>query len=341
MKISDYQYQISLIRKYAKEINISEDETTQIFKNCFTKITNEKKPLKKLFIIFKIIKICFIIFLSLLSVGIILYNHPTIHNMVLRHLQNFIYPGFKLLRELSVPIIIKYPSLTELYDESCLWENPNFRVRGMDCWPCSITQSIPDMTGWNMTKSHSLAEPFTRYESNSYVDFSTLYSVYKSQEKMFITDARKVSSTSFIYNEINDVMENRLDRNPSEDNDIHISWRINRMKPSRALRKYFPKPPGTPEWWSQSSERYVFIDEPKASAYQLPIIECGNVILRCTSGSRLIKMIPSPDCQKNCKTFSIYLSAQETLWYNWWYWRPASYPANSTELTISYLTSYC
>lgn len=43
------------------------------------------------------------------------------------------------------------------------------------------------------------------------------------------------------------------------------------MKPARILRKLFPKPVGTPDWWGQSTERFLFIDEPKTPAYQFVI----------------------------------------------------------------------
>lgn len=96
-----------------------------------------------------------------------------------------------------------------------------------------------------------------------------------------------------------------------------------------------------------------------------PRPECSNVILRFTDGARLIKMMPSLECQQNCKTSTILLSNGYTcmffflhlcsifnrrklifiilsVWYNWWYWRPISLPvSNSTTISISYLTSFC
>lgn len=150
-------------------------------------------------------------------------------------------------------------------------ENPNFRVSHMDCWPCSTVQSIPDMTGWNMTKTFNIGLPFTRIENDSCVDFSRLMSIYKKQKEIFDEDAGRVSSNSPVYNRIADLMEKRIDKNPSEYQDVHVSWRINRMKPGRILRKAFPRPLGTPKWWSQSTERFLFIDESKSSSYTLVI----------------------------------------------------------------------
>lgn len=64
-------------------------------------------------------------------------------------------------------------------------------------------------------------------------------------------------------------MNKILDVNKSESQNTHITWRINRMTPSRILRKLFPKPNGTPDWWGQSVERFIFIDEPSAPVYNL------------------------------------------------------------------------
>lgn len=64
-------------------------------------------------------------------------------------------------------------------------------------------------------------------------------------------------------------MRNRLDMFPTDSLTTHISWKINRMKPSRILRKLFPKPVETPNWWSQGTKKYIFIDELASPSYLL------------------------------------------------------------------------
>lgn len=68
---------------------------------------------------------------------------------------------------------------------------------------------------------------------------------------------------------IYDTMRNRLDVYPTDSFTTHIAWKVNRMKPNRILRRLFPKPVETPNWWSQSTEKYIFIDESVSPSYPL------------------------------------------------------------------------
>ncbi|XP_015114416.1 uncharacterized protein LOC107039363 [Diachasma alloeum] len=335
-----YRRYVDDLRVYARENGITEAETKRIFEECFREL--EGSRVRKVRGMLRGLKILVLGVLTVIICSMGLYNHPSTHSIFLRNMQSFIYPGLTVFRQFAVPIIQRYPILTELYDESCLVENPFFKVADMDCWPCSTVQSVPDMTGWNMTKTFNVGMPFTRAESDSNGDLNSIISMYKRHSEIFNVDARRISSNNPLYKTIKNVIEKRLDENPSKFLNTHISWRLNRMRPSRLLRKLMPKPLGTPNWWSQSTERFLFIDEPKADEYILPNPECSNVILRSTSGSRLIKMMPSPECQRNCKSSVVLLSSHHTLWYNWWYWKPISLPAiNSTEISIIYLTSFC
>lgn len=60
-----------------------------------------------------------------------------------------------------------------------------------------------------------------------------------------------------------------MDLNLSKNLYNHITWRINRMTAGRILRKLFPKPTDTPNWWEQSTEKFIFFDEPKSPPYSL------------------------------------------------------------------------
>lgn len=68
---------------------------------------------------------------------------------------------------------------------------------------------------------------------------------------------------------VGDIMENKMDLYPSKNLNNHITWRINRMTAGRILRKLFPKPTDTPNWWEQSTEKFIFIDEAKSAPYSL------------------------------------------------------------------------
>lgn len=66
--------------------------------------------------------------------------------IVLRNIQTVFYPGMKLWRKLTLPVIEKFPGLTELYDESCLMMNPFFQVENLNCDPCSNVVNVLDLT---------------------------------------------------------------------------------------------------------------------------------------------------------------------------------------------------
>lgn len=66
-----------------------------------------------------------------------------------------------------------------------------------------------------------------------------------------------------------DVVYKRFDMHPFFYKNAHIKWRVNRMKPSRKLRKLFPRLAGIPDWWSPSTEKFILIDGPEATSYTL------------------------------------------------------------------------
>lgn len=82
--------------------------------------------------------------------------------IVLRNIQTIFYPGMKLWRKLTLPVIEKFPGLTELYDESCLMSNPFFQVENMNCEPCSNVVNVLDLTNIpdNPPSGEKYAVPF-------------------------------------------------------------------------------------------------------------------------------------------------------------------------------------
>ncbi|KMQ92554.1 hypothetical protein RF55_7443 [Lasius niger] len=101
-----------------------------------------------------------------------------------------------MLRKLSIPIVSLYPSLSELYDEWCLIENPYFYVSDIDCWPCTVVYSVPDLTGHNISRSFNIGIPYTRAENNTKVKMKDLVNVYWSNQDIFDQDARRISSNN-------------------------------------------------------------------------------------------------------------------------------------------------
>ncbi|XP_066581393.1 uncharacterized protein [Prorops nasuta] len=342
--LEKYRKYVLEIRSFAFNNNVSSTKTNEIFDSCFQQLSSKyQNKFRNKHIICRYVKTTLILFfISIISL-ITLYNHPRFHCIFLRNLQNSIYPGLNIFRKLAVPIVNRYPVLTEFYDEWCLVENPYFYVYDMDCWPCSIVQSVPDLTGYNITRSFNIGVPFTKAEvENICVGFEHLFKLYWSNKEIFDNNARSVSSNNLSLSTIEHVMLQKGNLSFSNSIGTHVSWRITRIQPWRILRKLFPKINVIPDWWSQSTEKYIFIDEPNSPPYSLASSECSNVILHCTSGERLIKLVPSLECTNKCKSFTILLSQGHSLWYNWWYWRPLSLPvSNSTTVSISYQISFC
>ncbi|XP_011708101.1 PREDICTED: uncharacterized protein LOC105462898 [Wasmannia auropunctata] len=337
--LDEYRESVRQIRRYAAVHNVSEAQTSEIFRACFQQLQakyskKSNKPSNK--------PLRIVLTFVLISVVLLYLCQSWLNVMFIRISQNSIYPALYTLRKAAVPIVSLYPSLSELYDEWCLVENPYFYVNDMDCWPCTVVHSVLNLTGHNISRSFNVGIPYTREENNTKVKMKDLVNLYWNNRDVFDEDAKRISSNNETFKTVRDVVDNRLDRFRTASLNTHISWRVNRMRPNRILRKLFPKPAETPNWWSQGTEKYIFIDESESPPYPLPNPECSNIMLRCAAGARLIKMTPSSECAQHCRSSTILLSAGHTLWYNWWYWRPVSLPVyNATDLSIGYLTSFC
>ncbi|KAJ8973868.1 hypothetical protein NQ317_016881 [Molorchus minor] len=118
------------LKQYKKDVDtVYDKEIEQIFKRCFVdlrKNTCSSMPIKQrtkaqycictarnVFVLFMILAIFIYILLNV---------HQPTTSFVLRNVQYLTYPTLKIIRYLSVPIIKIFPSLTDLYDETCLVE---------------------------------------------------------------------------------------------------------------------------------------------------------------------------------------------------------------------------
>lgn len=110
MSTNHYKKEIENIVTYAKKNNIPEEQVNKIFNECFYLL--ETKSSSQLKFILKFIKWLIIILFLLVTSGFVLYNHPKTHNILLRNVQNLIYPGLRIFRKFAVPVITVYPSLS-------------------------------------------------------------------------------------------------------------------------------------------------------------------------------------------------------------------------------------
>lgn len=63
-------------------------------------------------------------------------------------------PQFPVLELQSRICTQKLIFIAELYDESCLLENPYFQVSNMDCWPCENIKFVLNLTDSKQNTPH-------------------------------------------------------------------------------------------------------------------------------------------------------------------------------------------
>lgn len=110
--LAEYRNSVNNLRKRAKQLNLSDDQIDEVFENTFKlfeESPNNKSVCAKISVVLKLS-------LALIPLGLIAYILLNVHqptsSIVLRNVQGLIYPGLKVLRILSMPIIKRFPSLT-------------------------------------------------------------------------------------------------------------------------------------------------------------------------------------------------------------------------------------
>lgn len=89
---------------------------------------------------------------------LVLHYKNTISTLFMTNIQGIIYPGMSWWRTFTIPLIIAFPGLTQLYDESCLVPNPLFQIKDLDCRPCMNVVNILDLT--NVVDHQPQAVPY-------------------------------------------------------------------------------------------------------------------------------------------------------------------------------------
>lgn len=348
-----YKHEVDALRKLGLDWNLSENVIDKIIEDSFSHFSDynqrEKKSSKKLVCqtykmrrgYFFVLEMLTVFLLMSVFVCLLLSFHKPSYNFAVRNVQELIYPSMKLLRWISLPFVRLFPSITVWYDELCLVQNPYFRPVDVNCWPCEEVRSILDLTDVDNPPSYQphTAFPYLVKGTSIHVSFSEISTMYFSQESMFIRDASNIQSNVPNFKTIIDLMNFKLDENPTENQDAHITWRLNRLEPARAVRKLFPRPQFLPN--SVNVERFIIIDEPKAPQYTLPFPEGYKVFIMQGSGERLIILEPVEACAFNCSRVSVLLKPSYFLFYNSWFYRPRSSPVqDSTSIAITYIGSH-
>ncbi|CAG2054871.1 unnamed protein product [Timema podura] len=347
--LTSYKHKVEELRNLGRQWSLTEEEIDQVIQDSFSFLEEEiqndgklvtsckkiQKQENKHSSIFNLsLKIMISVLLVAILFNILLSYHRPTYNFAVRNIQELIYPTMKLLRWVTLPLVKLFPSITVWYDELCLVENPYFQSVDIDCWACEDVRSVLDLSETddpNLYQPH-IGFPYIVKGGSAIVNYNQLEEMYLQNKLMMDTNAYRIKSSNSGWTTLADLMNHKLEQNPSPNQAEHVIWRLTRLEPTRALRKIFPRPSFVPT--TVNVERFVLIDEPKAGAYVLPFPEGYKVFLMQGSGERLIILDPVPGCNSNCSRVSVLLKPSYFLYYNSWFYRPKSYPVeNSTSIS--------
>ncbi|CAH2237245.1 jg11215 [Pararge aegeria aegeria] len=247
-------------------------------------------------------------------------------------MQDYIYPGLRLLRKFTIPLISLFPVLTELYQETCLIQNPYFTITDMDCWPCSSVNNVGEV--FNPQPVHKQqSAPFIYKTEQKEIDLNSLKILYFKYKGLF----DKESPNVLINNKYYQTPQDMFGPDVLKEN-LHV-WKFNNFNAARILRQIIPRPKVVPKF-GQSTERFIVIDS-KHDKFDIPDTECNYSFLIALSGTRIIDLRPAEECKHQCKSFKMELKPPYLLWYNWWYWRPVAQTSLGNDTFIAHVGSYC
>lgn len=111
--LREYKRSIKNIRAFTDSVGLSDNEFDSLFNDCLSSVENNKRNIKTKN--FKNIVLLFI--WRLIIIGVLLYVGNYFLNgkpfsFVFCKIQELIYPGLRLLRIISIPVISYFPSLT-------------------------------------------------------------------------------------------------------------------------------------------------------------------------------------------------------------------------------------
>lgn len=350
--LTSYEQEVKKLRRLGNELRLKESNIDEIIheslhflqeqgENQNVKSLSSNETKSKSLCSFKL-TMKLILFILLMFFGTCLfvtYHKPT-YNLVVRNVQELIYPTMKCLRRITLPIVRAFPLITVWYDEMCLVENPYFRAPDINCWACEEVRSVLDLSEMHNPRDFQphTGFPYIVKGAVSSISYKNLEKLYIDHKHMIDRDAYRIFSTITNWKTIADLMDQELEKNPTKNQDAHIVWRVNRLEPARMLRKLFPRPSFIPH--TVNMERFILVDEPKAPQYILPFPEGYRVFVMQSSGERLLILEPVEGCNINCTRVSVLLKPSDFLYYNSWFYRPKSSPVeNSTTISISYIGS--
>ncbi|XP_041452045.1 uncharacterized protein LOC121405440 [Drosophila obscura] len=169
--------------------------------------------------------LCWLFYLTLVSLCVAAYRYEASGGGSERVVQSTVYPGMRMWRRMTMPLIQRFPRLTELYDESCLMGNPFFQMEDLSCGPCANVESVwfesdecaqlhatvsGSVSGSDRDSDNGLSllqkcrqtmaegdsVPFAFKSQQDAMDLSDFYNIYASNHVIFQRDAYRVHSTN-------------------------------------------------------------------------------------------------------------------------------------------------
>lgn len=124
--LGKYQDSIEKVRLAGLKSNLSEREVNNAMEQCLGSLLVKENELKlkrktskwflssirQVICVLKKIGVALLFFLVSIMILYGLLQHKPIQYFIQSNLQDFIYPGMKILRKLVLPVISLYPSLT-------------------------------------------------------------------------------------------------------------------------------------------------------------------------------------------------------------------------------------
>lgn len=108
--LQEYSNSIKNIKKECKDAGMSEEEFKRMYFQSLKTLrsSGDNGASYRRYFITKYI----ILFVGIMIGFYVMYNYKTIHSTLMCNIQEYIYPGLKLLRRMSIPFISLFPSLT-------------------------------------------------------------------------------------------------------------------------------------------------------------------------------------------------------------------------------------
>ncbi|KAH9641896.1 hypothetical protein HF086_011646 [Spodoptera exigua] len=289
--IQEYSNSIKHLKKECIDAGMTEEEFKRMYLSSLETLDDEERPNnvpRRVITKFRVSLV--MLFITLY----IVYDYKSTYSSIVCNLQEFIYPGLKLLRKITIPFISLFPSLSEYYHETCLIQNPYFSVVDMDCWPCSTVTNIREVNDPKPVTQQQTA-PFIYETTQQIINLEALKQMYLKNRETFDKESPKILTNNKYYSSPSYLF---IDR-PLEDQSFYI-WKFNNMNIAKVLRQVIPRPEVVPKF-GQSTERFIIVDTSQRS-FSIPDTECSFSFLLALSGSREIHLLPAEECKHQCKT---------------------------------------